>query len=122
MEEIRTYPKDLEEAKRMNCEIRRDVIFYAIRPDGVQVRLNHDCTMELINQKLDGLYIPSPDMIERGARAIASELGWELDTLYENKQEWTDDRGARHDINIPYKRDIHDAAKACLTAALQGDK
>jgi hypothetical protein len=55
-----------------------------------------------------------PDLRETAARAIASELGYDFDTLYETKQEWIDDRGARHDINVPRKPDFRDAADALL--------
>jgi hypothetical protein len=45
------------------------------------------------------------------ARKIAASLGYDWDTLYENKRERTDDRGKRHDINTPYKSDFIAAAE-----------
>lgn len=55
-------------------------------------------------------------MIERVEKAIADQLGLDLATLYKNKSEWIDDRGARHDINTPYRGDITDAACAAIEA------
>jgi len=55
-------------------------------------------------------------MVEKMARAIARGLGYEWDTLYASKGEWTKDRGSRHDINVPYKPDFIDAARAALEA------
>jgi len=55
-------------------------------------------------------------MVERVAKAIAQELGLDLATLYANKSEWNRDRGARHDINTPYRGDITAAARAAIQA------
>ena len=55
-------------------------------------------------------------MLEKVARAIATGLGYEWDTLYASKGEWTADRGSRHDINVPYKPDFLEAARAALEA------
>lgn len=41
---------------------------------------------------------------------ISTELfGCPYSGLYRNKTHWTDDRGARHDINVPFQSDV-DAA------------
>lgn len=53
-------------------------------------------------------------MTERMARKIADHLGYDFDTLYNNKSEWNDDRGSRHDINVPFRGDFLDAARAAL--------
>lgn len=45
----------IEDARRLGLEIRREVMFYAVRPDGVQYRLNHDWKLEVINKKLDAM-------------------------------------------------------------------
>ncbi len=54
------------------------------------------------------------EMIEKCARAAARGLGYDWDTLYENKTEWTADRGSRHDINVPFKPDFREAAAAVI--------
>lgn len=51
-------------------------------------------------------------MADTLAKVIAEDLGYDWDTLYENKREWTADQGSRHDINVPYKTDFRAASKA----------
>lgn len=55
-------------------------------------------------------------MVERVEKAIADVLGYDLATLYKNKSEWNADRGSRHDINVPYRGDITDGARAAIEA------
>lgn len=53
--------------------------------------------------------------LEEFTRLLSSSvLGIEYDDLYENKTEWIDDRGSRHDINVPYKGDLRDAAQEVI--------
>jgi alanine racemase len=58
----------------------------------------------------------NPSKLEQVAEAIASGLGYEWDTLYSNKLQWTLDRGSRHDINVPFQPDFIDAARAAIAA------
>jgi hypothetical protein len=51
---------------------------------------------------------------EELARVLAAGLGFSWENLYQDKRDWTDDRGKRHDINTPYKSDYLDAADAIL--------
>lgn len=60
-------------------------------------------------------------MVERVARAIATELGADLDTAFANKTEWTNMRGTDaagrwRDINEPFKSDYLAAARAAIEA------
>jgi hypothetical protein len=50
------------------------------------------------------------------AKAIASGLGYDYESLYEGKSEYIADRGSRHDINTPYKTDMEEAAEAAIKA------
>lgn len=61
------------------------------------------------------------NMVERVARAIATELGADLDTAFANKTEWTNMRGTDaagrwRDINEPFKSDYLAAARAAIEA------
>lgn len=61
------------------------------------------------------------EMVERVARAIATELGADLDTAFANKTEWTNMRGTDaagrwRDINEPFKSDYLAAARAAIEA------
>lgn len=60
-------------------------------------------------------------MVERVARAIATELGADLDTAFADKTEWTNMRGTDaagrwRDINEPFKSDYLAAARAAIEA------
>lgn len=59
-----------------------------------------------------------PASVESVARIIASHIGLNYDRIFENKAEWTKNRGMRdaevYDINTPYRTDLRDAAKAVL--------
>lgn len=60
-------------------------------------------------------------MVERVARAIATELDADLDTAFANKTEWTNMRGTDaagrwRDINEPFKSDYLAAARAAIEA------
>lgn len=59
-------------------------------------------------------------MIERAARAIAEALGDKLDNVPVSKREWIEERGmfdgAFRDINLPFRSDYEDAARAVLLA------
>lgn len=59
------------------------------------------------------------EMVERVARAIAAGLGYDWNTLYASKSEWNADRGSRHDINVPYKPDFIEAARAAIEAMME---
>lgn len=57
------------------------------------------------------------EIIEAIARIISEQcLGHDFNGLYADKREWLDDRGARHDVNVPYKADVLAAADAILAA------
>jgi len=61
------------------------------------------------------------EMVERVARAIATELGANLDTAFADKTEWTNMRGTDaagrwRDINEPFKSDYLAAARAAIQA------
>lgn len=61
------------------------------------------------------------EMVERVARAIATELGADLDTAFADKTEWTNMRGTDaagrwRDINEPFKSDYLAAARAAIEA------
>jgi predicted RecB family nuclease len=61
------------------------------------------------------------EMVERVARAIATELGANLDTAFADKTEWinmrgTDAAGRWRDINEPFKSDYLAAARAAIEA------
>lgn len=58
-------------------------------------------------------------LVERVARGIAVEVGLSYDEAYENKREWSDDRGKKCDVNGPFKADYRAAARAALAAMLQ---
>lgn len=60
-----------------------------------------------------------PADVEAVARAIAPVIGPRYEELYENKREWLDDRGRRHDINVPYKSDLRYAAEAAIAALVE---
>ncbi len=60
---------------------------------------------------------PGAGVREMVAGIIASTcLGHAFDSLYADKREWLDDRGKRHDVNVPYKADVLEAADAILSA------
>ena len=61
-------------------------------------------------------------MLEICAKAIASRLGYEWDTLYARKSEWTADRGSRHDINVPFKPEFTEAARAVIETLMEPTK
>ena len=56
------------------------------------------------------------NMREKMARAIAAEVAAPWDNLYENKADWTDDRGKRGDVNGPFREDCFNAVDAILDA------
>ena len=60
------------------------------------------------------------EMIERVARAIAEQLGDNLDDAFANKSEWNAARGEKggriRDINEPFLGDYLDAARAAIEA------
>lgn len=53
-------------------------------------------------------------IIERMAKAIASGLGYEWETLYEDKADYNADHGLRHDVNTPFRPEFRDAAEEAL--------
>ncbi|APL94125.1 hypothetical protein [Sphingobium indicum] len=57
-------------------------------------------------------------MAEKVARLIAEELGDNYDSAFENKSEWTQSRGGEpfRNINMPYKGEYLEAARAVLKA------
>jgi len=55
---------------------------------------------------------------EKVARAIADQIGPSYDDAYEDKREWTADRGKRHDVNTPYKCDFRNAAQAAIAVVV----
>ena len=56
------------------------------------------------------------NMREKMARAIAAEVAAPWDNLYENKADWTDDRGKRGDVNGPFREDCFNAVDSILVA------
>lgn len=60
------------------------------------------------------------EMVERLARVIASELGDDFDSAFENKAAWIDGRSERggrfRDVNEPTQADYIDAARAVIQA------
>lgn len=53
---------------------------------------------------------------EAAVRAMTATVGYQYETLYANKQEYIADRGARHDVNVPYKGDFDAGLDAALSA------
>lgn len=60
--------------------------------------------------------------LEQLARALSTGIGYDYDTLYADKGEWVDDRGARHDINVPFKSDIDDGIQVVLEELMEMER
>lgn len=60
---------------------------------------------------------------EQVARAIAQELGDDFDSAFENKQEWTRERGGEpfRDVNMPFKPDYLEAARLAIVMVRRAD-